>query len=132
MADYTVADCDYDSADEGLAMLLGGISPSDITLDAWSRHNITEPETFDSSSRGKFSNQSTQEQGDFIDNIQGLLPLIGSTDFFVRAHAISTNGQIIHPPVQVVESVVSHSMAFFQDAPVDCGIFCNILSNTIY
>jgi len=105
MADYTVADCDYDSADEGLAMLLGGISPSDITLDAWSRHNITEPETFDSSSRGKFSNQSTQEQGDFIDNIQGLLPLIGSTDFFVRAHAISTNGQIIHPPVQVVDLV---------------------------
>lgn len=100
---YVSAD-DYDSADEGLEMLLGGIALTDISFDAWTHQDEIVPAPSANPSKSAPNTSTRKSHGVFIDPNR-FETLMGSSGFFVRAHSISGDGRVIGPSVQIVDLV---------------------------
>ena len=100
---YVSAD-DYDSADEGLTILLGGIALTDISFDAWTYQDEIVPAPLANPSKSASNTSTRKSHGVFIDPNR-FETLDGSSGFFVRAHSISGEGRVIGPSVQIVDLV---------------------------
>jgi hypothetical protein len=135
MGQVTVTEDGYDSADEGLEMLLGGMVLSDISLDAWTYQEnksigIVAPAVVPFSASSAASNPSKSDipkttpnrksHGICID-LKRLETQDGSTELlFARAHSMSMEGRFIGPSVQIVDLVRTWYMRTSFDVPPNC------------
>ena len=96
-------DCDYDSADEGLQMMLGGMALGDISCDSWTHQDDSLPTRSTSPVRNN-GNEWSQKHGVTID-LKEIQLSDRNLGFSSRVHSIAKDGQIVPPNVQVVDLV---------------------------
>jgi uncharacterized membrane protein len=93
----------YDSADEGLQMMLGGIALGDISCNSWTHQDDSVASISTKIVRNK-CNESSQKHGVTID-LKKIQFSDQNSDFFSRVHSISKDGQIVQPNIRIIDLV---------------------------